>query len=193
MKRNAKNWPTTGHKIDDETFITHVLISLIQSEYGGAILVIKENLRRWDVELPEIEQILEDRYQAMKHLKGWKKEEDDYALFTSQSIKKKPKKAFNGHYGYCGVFGHKAADCHNKKCNQNNCQKGKNEHKKKYSTKGDSKGNGHKDMSKIKCLNFVNLDTLHEIAQKHVIMLIMLKKVSNTRKSRIRWIWTILV
>ena len=31
--------------------------------------------------------------------------------------------------------------------------KGKNEHKKKHSTRGDSKGKGHKDMSKIKCFN----------------------------------------
>ena len=46
------------------------------------------------MELPEIEQILEDKYQAMKHVKGWDEEEDDYALFTSQSNKKKPKKSF---------------------------------------------------------------------------------------------------
>ena len=44
------------------------------------------------MELPEIEQILEDKYQAMKHAKGWDEEEDDYALFTSQSIKKRPRK-----------------------------------------------------------------------------------------------------
>ena len=31
--------------------------------------------------------------------------------------------------------------------------KGKSEHKKKYSTKGDHKGKGHKDMSKIKCFS----------------------------------------
>ena len=135
FEKKCTELANTGHKMDNETFITHILNSLIQSEYGGAILVIKEKLRKSDVELPEIEQILEDKYQAMKHLKGWNKEEDDCALFTSQSIKKKPKKAFKGHYGYCGVFGHKAADCHNKKWNQNNRQKGKNEHKKKYSTK----------------------------------------------------------
>ena len=37
------------------------------------------------MELPEIEQILEDKYQAMKHAKGWGEEEDDYALFASPS------------------------------------------------------------------------------------------------------------
>ena len=44
--------------------------SLPQSEYEGAILEIKDKLRKGDVELPEIEQILEDKYQAMKHVKG---------------------------------------------------------------------------------------------------------------------------
>ena len=59
------------------------------------------------MELSEIEQILEDKYQAMKHAKGWGEEEDDYALFASLSNKKKPKKAFKGCCGYCGEFGHK--------------------------------------------------------------------------------------
>ena len=39
----------------------------------------------------------------------------------------------------------------------------------------------------------VNMDILHEIVQKHMIMLILLKKVSKTRKSRICCISTILV
>ena len=62
-------------------------------------------------------------------------------------------KEFIGHCGYCGEFGHKAADCPNKKSYQNKGQKAKNEHKKKQSTKGDSKGKGHREMSKIKCFN----------------------------------------
>ena len=77
-------------------FITHLLNSLPQSEYEGAILVSKDKLRKGEVDLPEIEQILEDKYQSMKHVKGWDKEEDDYALFTSLSNKKKPKKQFKG-------------------------------------------------------------------------------------------------
>ena len=153
LEKKCTELANTGHKMDDETFITHLLNFLPQSEYEGAILVIKKKLRKGDVELSEIEQILEDKYQAMKHVKGWDEEEDDYALFTSQSNKKKPTKAFKGCCGYCGEFGHKAADCPNKKSNQNKGQKGKNEHKKKHSTKGDSKGKGHKDMSTIKCFN----------------------------------------
>ena len=122
--------------MDDETFITHLLNSLPQSEYEGAILVIKDKLRKGEVELPEIEQILEDKYQAMKHIKGWDTEEDDYALFTSHSNKQKPKKAFKGCCGYCGDLD----------------IKGKSEHKKKQSTRRDQKRKGHKDMSKLNVL-----------------------------------------
>ena len=61
-----KELVNTGHKMDDETFITHLLNSLPQSEYKGAILDIKDKLRKGDKELPEIEQILEDKYQGMK-------------------------------------------------------------------------------------------------------------------------------
>ena len=105
------------------------------------------------MEIPEIEQVLEGKYQAMKHAKGWEEEEDDYALFASHSNKKGPKKSFKGRCGYCGEFGHKAADCPNKKSNQNKGQKLKTQQKKKQHGKGDSKGKGHLDMFKIKCFN----------------------------------------
>ena len=74
--------------MDDETFITHLLNSLQQSEFEGAILVIKDKLREAHVELPDIEQVLEDKYQAMKHAKGWEEQEHDYAIFASPSNKK---------------------------------------------------------------------------------------------------------
>ena len=73
--------------MDNETFITHLLNSLPQVEYEGAILVIKDKLRKEEVDLPEIEQILEDKYESMKHVKGWDDEENNYALFTSHSNK----------------------------------------------------------------------------------------------------------
>ena len=146
--------------MDDETFITHILNSLQQSEYEGAILVIKDKIRKGDMELPEIEQILEDKYQAMKHVKGWDKEEDDYVLFTSQSNKKKPKKAFKGCCGYCIKFGYKAAECPNKKSNQNKGSKGKSEHKKKQSTKGDQKERDIRICQKLNVLIVVNMDIM---------------------------------
>ena len=153
MEKKRAELMNTGHIMDDEMFITHLLNSPPQSEYEGAILVIKDKLRKGPVEIPEIEQVLEDKYQAMKHAKGWEEEEDDYALFASPSNRKGPKKAFKGHCGYCGEFGHKAADCPNKKSNQNKGQKTKTQHKKRQYGKGDSRGKGHLDMSKIKCFN----------------------------------------
>ena len=153
MEKKRAELMNTGHIIYDETFITHLLNSMPQTEYEGAIRVIKDKLRKGTVEIPEIEQVLEDKYQAMKHAKGWEEEEDDYALFASPSDKKGPKKAFKGCCGYCGEFGHKAADCPNKKSNQNKGQKSKTQQKKKQHGKGDSKGKGHFDMSKIKWFN----------------------------------------
>ena len=153
MEKKRAELMNTGHIMDDETFIAHLLNSLPQTEYKGATLVIKDKLRIGTVEIPEIEQVLEDKYLAMNHAKGWEEEEDDYALFASPSNKKGPKKSFNGCCGYCGEFGHIAADCPNKKSNQNKGQKSKTHQKKKQHDKGDSKGKGHLDMSKIKCFN----------------------------------------
>ena len=82
----------TGHIMNDETFITHLLNSLPHTEYEGAILVIKDKLRKGPVEIPEIEQVLEDKYQPMKQAKGWEEEEGDYALFVSPLTKKGPRK-----------------------------------------------------------------------------------------------------
>ena len=107
MEKKRAELMNTGHILDDEMFITHLLNSLPQTEYEGAILVIKDKLRKGSVEIPEIEPVLEDKYKAMKHAKGWEEEEDDYALFASPSNKKGLKKSFKGCCGYCGEFGHK--------------------------------------------------------------------------------------
>ena len=153
MEKKRAELMNTGHIMSDETFITHVLNSLPQTVYEGAILVIKDKLRKSILEITEIEQILEDKFQAIKQAKGWDEEEDDYALFVSPCNKKGPKKAFKGRCGYCGEFGHKAVDCPNKKSNQNKGQKPKFQQKKKQWGRGDPKGKGHIDMSKIKCYN----------------------------------------
>ena len=60
MEKKRAELMNTRHIMDDETFITHLLNSLPQTEYEGAILVIKDNLRKGSVEIPEIEQVLED-------------------------------------------------------------------------------------------------------------------------------------
>ena len=88
LERKRTELVNTGHIMDDEMFITHLLNSLPQAEYEGAILAIKERLRRSSYDLAEIEQILEDKYQSMKYVKGWEEEQDDYALFASPANKK---------------------------------------------------------------------------------------------------------
>ena len=94
LERKRTELVNTGHIMDDEMFITHLLNSLPQAEYQGAILAIKEKLRRNSYDLAEIEQILEDKYQSMKNVKGWEEEEDNYALFASPANKKGHKKQF---------------------------------------------------------------------------------------------------
>ena len=96
MKRKRTELANTGHIMDDETFNTYLLNSLPQAEYEGTILAFKEKLRRNTYDLAEIEQLLEDKYQSMKYVKGWEEEEDDYALFVSPASKKGHKKQFKG-------------------------------------------------------------------------------------------------
>ena len=143
----------TGQIMDNETFITHLLNSLPQAEYEAAILVSKDKLRKGAVHLPEIEQILEDKYSSMKNVKSWDEKEDDYALSTSHSNKKSHKKQFKGQCGYCGGYGHKAADCPKNTNSQSKGSKRKSDQKKKHSTKGENNGKGQKYMSITICYN----------------------------------------
>ena len=91
LERKRMELANTGHIMDDETFITHLLNSLPQAEYKGAILAIKERLRRGSYDQPEIEQILEDKYQSMKYVKGGMKRKTTMhclqALLTRKGIK----------------------------------------------------------------------------------------------------------
>ena len=127
LERKQTELANTGYIMDGEMFITHLLNSLPQVDYEGAILAIKEKLRRGTNDLPEIEQIVDDKYQSMKYVKGWDEKEDDYALFASPNNKKGHKNQFKGRCGYCGEFGHKAANCPNKKSSQKKGPKGKTE------------------------------------------------------------------
>ena len=92
MEKKRNELANTGHIMDDEMFITHLLNSLPQVEYEGVILVIKERRRSRSCDVAEVEQLLEDKHQSMKCVKGWEEEEDDYALFASPAKKKGQKK-----------------------------------------------------------------------------------------------------
>ena len=61
MEKKRAELMNTGHIMDDETFITHLLNSLPQTEYEGAILIIKDKLTKGTVEIREIEQAVEDK------------------------------------------------------------------------------------------------------------------------------------
>ena len=76
MEKKRNELANTGHTMDDEMFITHLLNSLPQVEYEGVILVIKERLRGSTCDLAQVEQLLEDKYLSMKFVKGWEEEEE---------------------------------------------------------------------------------------------------------------------
>ena len=126
MEKKRNELAYTGHIMDDETFITHLLNSLPQAEYERAILAIKERLRGSTCNLAQVEQFLEDKYLSMKYVKGWEEEEHDYALFASPAKRKGQKTQFKGQCGYCGEIGHKAANCPDKKSKKKGVKRHKN-------------------------------------------------------------------
>ena len=138
--------------------------SLPQSEYEGAILVIKDKLRKGDVELSEIEQILEDKYQAMKHVKGWDEEEDDYALFTSQSNRKSPRKHLKDVVGTVENLDMKQQIVPTRKATKIRAQKAKTSTKRNTVLKETLKERDIKICQKLSALIVVNMDILHKIA-----------------------------
>ena len=153
MEKKRNELANTGHIMDDETFITHLLNSLPEAEYEGVILVIKERLRGGTCDLAQVEQLLEDKYLSMKFVKGWEEEEDDYALFASPAKKKGQKKQFKGRCGYCGEIGHKAANCPDKKSKKKEDSQDKSDKQETQKPKKNGKGKGKTDMSKIKYYN----------------------------------------
>ena len=153
MEKKRNELANTGHIMDDETFITHLLNSLLQVEYEGVILVVKERLRSRSCDVAEVEQLLEDKYLSMKCVKGWEEEEDDYALFASPAKKKGQKNQFKGRCGYCGEIGHKAANCPDKKSKKKEDSQDKSKKKETQKPKKDNKGKGKTDITKIKCFN----------------------------------------
>ena len=92
MEKKRAELMNTGHIMDDETFITHLLNSLPQTVYEGAILVIKDKLRKGTLEIPEIEQVLEDKYLARSKPRAGKKKRMIMPSLQVRPTKKGPKK-----------------------------------------------------------------------------------------------------
>ena len=108
MERKRNELENTGHEMDDETFLTPVMVSLPQEEYQTTILTLKANLREDDLMIQEAHTLLDDNYEVMKEVQGWNEDGDELALLVD-----KPhfKKTVEGQCGYCCKYGHKAADC----------------------------------------------------------------------------------
>ena len=82
----------------------------------------------------EAETLLDDKYKAMKEVYSWTEEGDELALLVG---KQHYKKTFKGQCGYCGKYGHKVIDCHERKANLENKKMEKdkfkpNQNKKEY-------------------------------------------------------------
>ena len=105
--------------------------------------------------IEEAETLLDDKYEAMREVQGWTEDGDELALLVG-----KPhfKKTFKGQCGYCGKYGQKAADCHERKANLENKKIGQgkfkpNQDRKPIWKQGNQKGKKQFDISKVECFN----------------------------------------
>ena len=183
MEKKRNELANTGHILDDETFITHLLSSLPQAEYEGAILVIKERLRGSTCDLAQVEQLLQDKYLSMKFVKGWEEEEDDYALFASPAKKKGQKKQFKGRCGYCGEIGHKAANCPDKKNKNRRTQRTNPTKKRHKNLKTIVREKARWICQKLNVIIAEKWVILLRTARSHAKMLVLLEKMSKTENS----------
>ena len=188
MEKKLAELMNTGHIMKDETFITHLLNSLPHTEYEGAILVVKDKLRKGPVDIPEIEQVLEDKYQAMKHVKGWEEEEDDYALFASPLTKTNPRKLSKDVVATMENLDTKQLIVPTRKAIKTRVRNRKTSERKTSQVKGTPKAKDILICQKYNALIAQNLDILQGIARRHVIMLILLKKVSKRARRNPCWV-----
>ena len=122
MEKTRNELEHAGCEMDDETFLTYVMASLPQEQYQATILTLKAKLREDAQTIEEAETLLDDKFEAMKEVQGWTEDGD---------VVGKPhfKKMFKGQCGYCNKYGHKAADCHERKANLENKETGQGKFK----------------------------------------------------------------
>ena len=65
-ERKMNELENSGHEKDDETFLTHVMVSLPQEEYQATILTLKTKLREGELMIEEAETLVDDKYEAIK-------------------------------------------------------------------------------------------------------------------------------
>ena len=98
---------------------------------------------------------MDDKYEAMKEVHGWTEDGDELALLVG---KPHSKKTLKGQCGYCGKYGHKAADCCERKVNleYKKNEQGKfipNQNTKPIWKQGNENEKKQFDISKVKCFN----------------------------------------
>ena len=81
--------------------------------------MIKEKLRKDKVNLPEIEHILEDKYQSMKNVKGGMMKKTTMLYLQATLTRESTKNSLREDVHTVESMDTKAVDCPNKKSNQN--------------------------------------------------------------------------
>ena len=89
MEKKQHELENAGHEMDDETYLTNVMASLLQEKYQATILILKTRLREDDLTLEEAETLLDDKFEAMKEVQGWKEDGDEIALLVGKPQFKK--------------------------------------------------------------------------------------------------------
>ena len=85
----------------------------------------------------------------------------DMSFTQVESNKKKPKKAFKGSCGYCGEFGHKAAECPNQKGTKIRAQEENLSTKRSRVEKESRKERDIRICHKLYVFIVVNMDIIH--------------------------------
>ena len=70
MEKKRMELISTGHYMNDETFLTYVLMSLPQEDYQTMILVLEDKLRKGTLTIEEAENLLDDKFEATKDMNG---------------------------------------------------------------------------------------------------------------------------
>ena len=166
LENKCTEMANTGHKMDDEMFITHLLNSLPQSEYEGAILVIKEKLRKGDVELPKIEQFRKANIKQCSMLWAGMKRKRKTIMPSSQAnpIRKSPRKHLKDIVGTVESLDKKQQIVQTRKATKMRTKKSKMSPKRNPALIDTLKERGIRMSKTLSVLILVNMDILHEIA-----------------------------
>ena len=183
MEKKRNELANTGHIMDNETFITHLLNSLPQAEFEGAILVIKERLRSSSCNLAQVEQLLEDKYLSMKFVKGWEEEEDNYALFASPAKKQGHKNSLMDYVATVERLDTRQRIVLTRKARKKRTQKTNLTKRRHKNLKRTVKERARPICQKLNVIIVEKWVILLRTAQRHAKTLILLEKMSKTGNS----------